>query len=414
MSKKEESVSEFDRTKFSSGTSAQLERKAEYVLAPTPYTPENEMSLVDLIRVVLSHKLTLFAVFSLTIVATLLFVLMMPKQYNYETVIELGSYMLPNEKGILSERKLIESLDNSKSKLEKRFITQVLNEAAAASKDLSEFEPPKFKVSAPKNGNLLILSTLWREDGDNVLALETKIANNLIQDHIVLADEILEQARQHKDNYKLELKELTASVMSIKQEGGVLSQRLARTEQEAILYSKQIQRLDVDVLSLVKQKAAYISDQTQPKEAMAILLLDNELKQIRDHRDRLEVELLIQLENRKADLRKALADNASTIEVAQANVENVRNILVRFHVDNVIDNKHLAETDSIRLSVQRNQFQLVRPTQVVVKPHRTFKAVGMGWLVQLGIGLVLGALLGVIACFMVELVGKVRSEGLGE
>ena len=410
MSDKEASVSELASAKLSDHTEEAAKRKPEYVFAQAPYQMEDEISLVDLIQVVLAHKTTLWSVFIGVFIATLLYVLAAPKQYNYETVIELGSYMLPNEEGILSERKFIESLDNSKSKLEKRFITQVLNEAAAEINDLSELKLPKFKVDAPKNGNLLILSTHWDEDGESVLSLEAKIANYLIRDHIVLANEILEQARQRKNNYKLELKGLTAEVSSLKQQDGVLTLRVARTEQEKMLYQKQLERLGQDIKNLVNQKAAYIADRTSPRDAMAILLLDNELKLIRDHRDELEIELHIALEDRKADLEKALADNRSEIEVAQATEDNVRSILSRFNIDSVVGTlSSTAEKNPVNKE-QKNQFQLIRPTQVVVNPNRSIKPVGMGRSVKLMIGLIAGGVLALLACFMAELVSKVRTE----
>ena len=414
MSDKEAKVSELDSAKRSGHTEEAAKPKPEYVFAQAPYPMDDEISLVDLIRVILAHKTVLWSVFIGFFFATLLYVLVVPKQYNYETVIELGSYMLPNEEGILSERKFIESLDNSKSKLEKRFITQVLNEAAAATDDLSELTLPKFKVDAPTNGNLLILSTHWDEDGEVVLSLEAKIANNLIRDHIVLANEILEQARQRKNNYKLELKGLTAEVSSLKQQDSVLTRRLARTEQEKLLYQKQIQRLDQDINNLVTQKTAYISDRTAPRDAMAILLLDNELKQIRDQRDLLEVELHIELENRKAELEKELADNVSEIEVAQATEDNVRSILTRFNIDSVVDTLSLTDEHNPGNKVQKNQFQLVRPTQVVVSPNRSIKPVGMGRSVKLMIGLIAGSVLALLACFIAELVSKVRAEARRE
>jgi len=57
---------------------------------------------------------------------------------------------------------------------------------------------------------------------------------------------------------------------------------------------------------------------------------------------------------------------------------------------------------------------LVRPTQVVVSPNRSIKSVGMGRSVKLMIGLMVGSVLALLACFVAELVSKVRAEARRE
>lgn len=382
-----------------------------YVMAPQPYYMDDEISLVDLIRVIIKHKTVLALVFLLVSLASLVSVLVMPKKYEYQTVIELGSYMLPNEQGVLSERRYIEGLNQSKSKLEKRFITQVVNQYINESGNPADVSVPKFSVSAPKNGNLLILTTQWIEEGDQVIALENQIANNLVQDHLVLANEILEQARQRKENYELELKTLSAEAVNLQGHDKVLRQKLARIEEEEVLLSAQLARLDGEIKNLIQQKAAYLSDKTAPKEAMAILLIDNELKQIRDHRDSLEIDLKIALKNRQAELEKSIQNNKSQIEIAQANEANVRKILARFNIDrvnNVIKTNGVENSSGTR-EFDPGQFQLIHPTQVVVKPNRSYDPVGMSRTVQLAIGLIAGLFLGLMACFVAELVDKVRT-----
>ncbi|HCO44613.1 MAG TPA: hypothetical protein DIT63_10935, partial [Gammaproteobacteria bacterium] len=64
---------------------------ADPAAQPLPYDPYDEISLVDVARVIWRHRRAALAALLVVIVAAVAVAFLAPKKYRYSTTIELGS-----------------------------------------------------------------------------------------------------------------------------------------------------------------------------------------------------------------------------------------------------------------------------------------------------------------------------------
>ncbi len=364
---------------------------------------QDEISLVDLASVLVKQRKVFCMVFLLVLMLGFFFIFMMPQQYLYSTVVEIGTYVLPDKNGILGSPKSIESVENAKNKLEKHLITEaVLN----YHRQYPKAPLPDIKVQAPRDSNLILLSALGSQGDEHNLAFLAKVAEGLVRDHDRKAQGVLEQLRQNLEVYILQAEETKVKLKSYKQEIELLQSSLSTIDVEDMLLEKQIDRKRTEINSLSLHRSNYLKDRAVPKEALALLLIDNEIRQLREQRDALEQQRLVTLVKNKEAIRKNIEDLNGAVLVQQRALEQVLRVLKRHGIE---EPQILSQSQSNAFMHPLNLLMNIVPTQTVVAPYRSIDKVNIGRSVILIIAIVMAIILSAVACFLVEFFVKVKA-----
>ncbi|MBL4866104.1 MAG: hypothetical protein JKY67_06990 [Pseudomonadales bacterium] len=360
--------------------------------------------MVELFNIIIKNKKVFYGLFISIMIAGILFAFVAPKKFLYSVVIEVGSYKLPDNNGVLGETSPIESTKRAKTKLEKHYVVEALQKYYFKNPDAAL---PQIKVEAPKDSNILIVATKGVDDDDSKIDLISDIADELVMDHLRLSKDILEQLQQKVELQVLTVEELRANLASEKQQILLLQQNLLMVDVEVELLDKQVSRSHEDIKVLTNHRSDYIADKTQPKEAMALLLIDNEIRQIREQRDRLEQKLYVSSVNDKGLIQKRIKDGNGDLAVTKKALDNALRTLGRIGGEGVISGGV-----GVSAETQLNLFLNHRATAVVVDAHRSLKSVGFRRVSMLALTLLFGVVSAVFGCFVLEFVLKVRASSV--
>jgi uncharacterized protein involved in exopolysaccharide biosynthesis len=143
-------------------------------LIPYPYpTFNDEVDLVDVGASLWRRWKLMLAVFLVCVIVAVLIAFLVPRAYDYNTTIEIGSQVVG------TQIKPIESADSAASKLRKGYLPQVVANYAQAHR----LDPKKFgfNVNAPSGANLVVVSGAGRiNQGDHFMAIEKAAAGLLV------------------------------------------------------------------------------------------------------------------------------------------------------------------------------------------------------------------------------------------
>lgn len=370
--------------------------------APVVYqvSSDEEVSLVDLTAIVVRHQKVFYFVVGFLILIGLCAALVIPKKYLYSTVVEVGSYKLTDTNGVLGASQLLETIERSKNKLERHFITEAVMKHH---KNNPEAGLPEVSVEAPKDSNIIVISTVGTIEENSNINLLNEVANKLVLDHHRKSEDIMEQLRQNVGIQVLKAEELKADLKSHQQEIKLIKTSLETMNSEEILFEKQIERKNIEIEKLTQHRNDYIKEKSQSKEALAILLIDNEIRHLREQRDVLEHKKLIGLVSERGLANKKIEDLQGKLIVVRKALENVLGVLKRYGIESV---ESAFSTDQIDL------FMNMQHTEVVVKAFRSVNKVGIGrTAIVLFSGLV-GVLLGLLSCFLFEFALKVKLQSI--
>ncbi len=364
-------------------------------LIASPYwgPQEDEVSLIDIALVVLKHKKTLFGVFFLIIALGTAAIMVMPEKYKYAVVIETGTYALPDENGNLGERKVIEPVGHTKSKLETSFIPQVMLERAADDPDI---KLPKFEVTVPQGANLVEISARAPESRELLIkSLLAEVAQKVSEDHATKSSDVLEELQQNVESMEIKIQELAAKLVENQRDREVTQLKLQNIKAEQNLLDRQIGRINTEIEQLQQHRVVYLKDDAKSKDALALLLIDNEISQSARQRDELENQLYIELPAEKADFEKQFESQAAKIKIVDAELSRAREIYNRYAVK--------GESSSL-FEAKKNIF----PTTLSVNPYRYMKPEGVGKAVKLVIVGLCAIFMALMMTFVTEFVGRVR------
>lgn len=372
-------------------------------LIATPYWggQDDEVSLVDIALVVLKHKKVLCTLFVLVAGIGSAAIFLMPAQYKYAVVIETGTYALPDEHGNLGGRKVIEPVVHTKSKLETSFIPQAVMQFA---NDNPTLKAPELTVTVPKGANLIEISAKAPESKDALVkALLTDVANKVAIDHQRKSSDVLEELRQNVEVMEINVQELSAKLVDKEQARQLTALKLKNLEAEKGLLSRQTDRIDGEIAELQKHRALYLDDRARSKDALALLLIDNEISQSARQRDELENQLHIELAEEKAELEKVYDSEAAQISIVKAELSRAKEILSRYSASSVSNPNDTGGAPLVEMGKN------IYPTTLSVNPYREVEPQGIGRLVKLAIVFVLALFVSLMMTFVAEFVSRVRS-----
>lgn len=356
--------------------------------------PAGELSLVDLAAIVVKHRTVLYVVFLGILLLGGLLLLLTPAKYKHAVVIEAGTYALPDEKGNLGERRPIEEVDHTKSKLITSFIPSVLLEWRIENKDR---KIPEFSVSVPKGSDLVeIFSTAAEDDGSIMIGLLEKISSKVIEDHRKQSKDIVEQVRQNVAAIEINSQHLNAKLTEKKKEKELMHLKLSSLVVEKELLAKQIDRINTDLKNYQTQKSAFIGSSDKANEALSLLLIENELTRLYQVRDGLENKLILDVQLREAEIEKSIDRQNAQIIAYKLEADRASEMLNRFK-------------ESL-LAIGGGRGLNLYPTRLSVQPYTSGQAQGLSLSVKALLILAIAIFLSIFATFIYEFKLKVAKR----
>ncbi|MGD8570753.1 MAG: Wzz/FepE/Etk N-terminal domain-containing protein [Gammaproteobacteria bacterium] len=334
---------------------------------PAPYYYEDEISLIDLWLVLVKRKNLLFAVLAVFALAGLTMALVVPKQYNYTTSIEIGSRI------VRDDVQPIERPETVLAKIQESYIPLVQHQYRKQNPEHSG----NYSINAriPKGSQIIVLESKGSEQiGDIYKNLQQNVVNKVQQDH----QRILEVIRK-----ELEIKrnEAVNKLEDLKDNGNLLVSQESRLTGLAQLLKDQIKGAKNDLKLAEKNRRRAVSEATNATKAMTLLMLDNEVQQQRERLAKLEERLMVDVAEGQDRLANEIADNTRQQQTQKDKIARI----------------------------EAQQANLVE-TRALVPPMQSTEPKGLGKKMILVLALVLGFIVAVFTAFFAEFLQKARQQ----
>lgn len=218
----------------------------------------------------------------------------------------------------------------------------------------------------------------------------------------------------------------------------LLAFRLDQLDRRRDLLQGQAGRLEDYVQEASAHQLRASSASVEPARAMSLMLLGNQVQQLRTRLDDIEQRLAVDLPERRESLEDELADNARSQEAARERKAALEQALqeLRVSFDQKLADNERAQRDREReiarlereleaMRIERDQsidaaVQDVRqlearvasfvPTRILAEPTRSLQPVGISGRIVATLGLVLGLMAGVVLALLVDAVARERAD----
>lgn len=289
---------------------------------PTPIYAEDEISLIDLVTVLVRRKKTIYWVFFIILILGIITAFLSPKKYSYSTTIEIGQRI---EKG---EVKLIDETETLLAKINNSYIPLALQAYYKANPEDEKIY--KVEASIPKKSHIIILTSKGMGKEDVILkSLSEEVIKKVVLDHSRLINII-------KKNYELQIKLIENNILSAEQQSGIYKADLLRVDKNVELIKNQIKSVNTLVNDgIVNRKKASRKVRSE-SSAMTLLMIDNEIQQNRNKLDKLQERLIVGMTNKKDVLNKKLSDTYREILAIKDKSE-----LIKLEIENIRDTRAL-------------------------------------------------------------------------
>jgi hypothetical protein len=373
---------------------------------------DDDISLVDVALLLIKHKRVLFAVFASIMLLGLSAILFMPKTYDYKAVLEIGSYRLPEQDGVLGKRQEIESITQVKSKLEKRFIPAVW---LAYNQQNPDAGFPSVKVSAPTDSNVIELNVTGDQAKTQMyIELLNQVSANLISDHNQKLLDVREQVMQAIEKQRIKVGEYAAELENAKAEQRVLRKRMSEIQQEKTMLTQQLDRTDRNLEKINKLKAQYGAELNSSRDGIALLLLDNQLIETQKIRDSLESLEVVGLSKKAAGYESKLAEIEKSLSMNQLMYTSAKQVLDRYL--GVVIPGDAAVTGTQAPVIPADAISVIdpvlniNPTALVVEPYRRAEPASLSNTLMLGILVLTAFFISLIVVFTSDFMHKVKHK----
>lgn len=333
-----------------------------------PYEPYDEISLVDVARVVWRHRRAALAALLAVIAAGVAVAFLTPKKYTYSTTIEIGSQV--ESGGIVP----IEAPDTALAKLRESYIPQERRRYLEAHPGVDK----TFAVEArlPRDSGLVVLeSTAPAQDGAAHRQIQEQAVQALVADHARVFDDQRTAAVLAKQRAERDLQAL------VDQET-VLKGRIERLKSSAQLIQQQIADTRRLIEDATANRSRAVAEARDEARAMTLLMLENEVRANRARLADLQRQLQIGLADERDTLQSALQENQRNQVLQQAEVQRLE-----------------------------QQLQNLRETRAVVLGMQSLEPVGISRALMVVLSILLGGLLALLVPLVLEFLGRVK-DGL--
>jgi len=331
------------------------------------YYYEDEISLVDLWLVLVKRKRIIAVVLAACTIIGLVIALLVPKQYNFNTSIEIGSRV------IKENVQPIESPETLLAKIQESYIPLVQHNYLKQQADGDSMYSMTARV--PKGSLLIVLESRGAEKyGEIYKALQQNVVDEVKNDHQRILGIIRKELEIVRNEAVNKLEEL-------KDGHNLLLTREKRLDEVTVLLKHQIEGAKKDLLNADRSRQRAIQEATNAEKAMTLLMLDNDVHKQRERIANLEERLIIEVAGGQDEISKSLADNIRAQQNQQDKISRIEVQLL-----------NLVETRSLVPPMQSN-----RPT-------------GLGKKVILLLAIVLGFVLAIFSSFFLEFLEKVKQR----
>lgn len=326
-----------------------------------------EVSLIDLVIILLKHKQIILITFLIPFVIGFVVIMATPSKFKLTTVLEVGSYTLPDENGSLKTRQPIETIQNTKSMLELSIIPKASQKWKST---IKEYEFPNIKARSTGGANLIELSTVTNvKNSQKYKDALLIVAKLIIQDHRMKTADISEQLFQYHDSKQVMLKKLQANLTSKLKNKELLEQKLKHLDLEKVLYQDQIQRITNDIKYIEKNRKEYLEGGATYSNPILMIFMNDSITELRQERLRLETILTIDTKNIESSLLQKIQDAASVIEELKAEIAKEKSFLNRYDSIDV-------DVDTSSSKMRHPSINLF-PTTISLEPYLHSKPVGL-------------------------------------
>lgn len=331
---------------------------------PSGSSYDDEVSLLDMLRVLVENRRTMLAVFLGFVAVGTLFALLMPTKYRYTTTIEIGTVMED------SRTMLIDRPETLLAKIQEAYIPYVLEQ-------FSKEDGNGYRTTAriPGGSEVIVLESKAPEDKGNVIiGLHTQVVDYVKRNHQRVFEIV-------KKGLNVELDKSRNKLSALQDNHKTLTADLKRLDQTAKLLNTQIEELKAlvdDAIRYRKLARVQTGDETR---AMTLMMIDNEIQQNNQRLADLEERLHIDIPREKDSLNNTISDNLREQQ------------------------EQAAEMEKIKAAVNN-----MRETRMLTSPMRSAEPVGVGGATIILISAVAGLLAGVFAAFGVAIVRRARQE----
>lgn len=331
------------------------------------YYQDDEINLVDLWLVLVRRRVVFATVAILCVVAGLLYALVVPRDYQFSTSIEIGSRLDG------SDVSLVEPPETLLAKVNESYIPLARQRYLLAHPDIEDV--PKIDARIPKGSQIIVLNSKGPESESAIHeTLQQAVVDMVKKDHGRIIDVMRKESeiRQQRATAKLE---------ELKDEASLLQAREKRLSDTTTLLAKQASEARADLQRAQSNRQRATGAAKDAAQAMTLLMLDSEIQSHRQRLAKLDERLQIEMADNQDELTKALADNRR----AQADQQN----------------------NIAKLNIQLAN---LRETRALLPPMRSTEPAGPGRSVIVLLALLLGLMLGVFAAFVVEFLAKAREQ----
>ena len=338
-------------------------------MAPlAPLTADDEISLVDLARVIWRHRRGALATFLVIAACGLAAAALLPKKYTYTTTIEIGS-RVEDDRAVP-----IEAPDAALAKLQESYIPQARRRYLEAHPGIEK----RFAVEArvPKGSQLVVLeSTAPEQDGAAYQHIQEQAVQALVADHARVFENQRTAVALAKQRAEGELRAL------VDQEA-VLKARIERLKSRAQLLEQQIADTRQLIEGATANRSRAVAEARDEARAMTLLMLDSEVRANRARLAELQKQLQVDLAAERDTLQTELQKNQRDQLLQQAEVQRLD-----------------------------RQLQNLQETRAVVLGMQSLEPVGISRALIVLLGILFGGLLALLMPLLLEFADRVR-EGV--
>lgn len=369
-----------------------------YILTEPQRAVDDEIDLLDLVRVLLKYK---WLVFSVTLVAAIigsLLAFFSNDQYQYFTRLEIGVYYDSTDSETLS---LIEPAQVVLDKLKSGYIPKIVHDHE---KNNHEKLRNNIQVKAPKNSNIVVLeSTGYESEEAKLIEILSGSVELLLNNH-----EQRTSAQKKKINTKLSKAELKLTRLNDQQLFGldlqnakddieeashaqkdieddikVIQSKIDKigfeekllTEREKILIQRQTEIRNL-LQGMDSQRESAVKSTSNANSVMTLMLLDNGRRQLYDQQVSVSNQINLDLKKSAHDLLNKREQLSLELEQTHRNGKRQQNNITRL-------NGELTKLKFQRKMDIQNQEQTIQalearlssiiPTSIILGPARSFK-----------------------------------------
>lgn len=372
----------------------------------------SEVEVIDILRLLIRRWKFILAGIVLFALCGVGIGFLLPKQYQYLSVIQIGRNSGGHQPG--STTQLFESSETVIAKLEDVYIP-------LARQKLSDNYPhlPNVKIEHPKGSDLVQLVTQAEPDFQKVIhQLHLQIVKQLQQDHQRLKERFVLALQADIARAKLKLQELqdplTQALRESRSHSAISKEEnfVKRLQGERQIFSQQIEmlsakheRLQKRVHELQEALALALKNRSETAQSMGgetkaitLVMLDHQIDQDRQQLAEIENALLFDLDKEKKRLDEKIASNLRQVDEHTARIDELKNSYLK----EVSDNKRQQELQKQTIDELQGKLSLNGETRILSMAVGSTALVGHSPLMVIFISSVLGAFISILLAFFAE------------